>query len=726
MSTDAINFHLDFCYEGEEKPAIVNQKGSIAAGKCIVLCGSSGCGKSTLLRCMNHLVPGFYEGKLNGFCQMEGEPINEKTIGEVGEIAASVFQDPRSQFFTVNSSTEVAFGLENFGMTQEEIEKRVNQAFTLFGLEKLKDRSVFQLSSGERQLIAILSAWAMDARIFLLDEPTANLDFNAVEKLKDLLSQLKEQGKTIIISEHRLYYMRDIADEYWRIENGVIEEKIDAKMMKQYSEAQLRELGLRVVELKQIVPVVEKKKVHVDYMHKLEVKDLGFAYGRNGREILKDVSLKAQTGEVIGLIGNNGCGKTTFGKCITGLLKKSSGEILLNGVVLDKKLIVRKSMFVMQEAEFQFFTNSVMGELRYGRKPSKELDEQIELLLKEFDMWKCRNKHPFSLSGGQMQKLTLMMAYLSEKPIVVLDEPTAGLDSHSLEVCIGLIEKMRRNKIVLIITHDMELIAKVCSRCVKIENKSIQREFDLQRENQFYEVKKELEQENDGNEVIIKKEKSVVCDPRTNLMYLLATIVVVAVSDAALIGVMGIALLVLALSNKCYKSFFAGGSVLAAVYGLAIFWPNSVTLFVANFFPRFILIGIILPVIIGGEGAAHMLAALRKLRVPEKIIMVCSVIFRFFPVLKNDMKIMSQSMKTRGFFGRAIDKLKHIPAYFEVMIVPMVFRVIRIAESLSASAETRGIAMKRKRASYITLEMKLLDYGMLVLLGVIVAAGLVI
>lgn len=211
--TESVRFDLNFTYAEADSTALRNVSGCIEKGRCIVLCGESGCGKSTLLRCINRLVPDFYEGDFEGFCYINGRDTASMSIGEVGELAATVFQDPRSQFYTTNSSSEVAFALENYGFSHGEIERRVNDAFSEFGLEKLRDRNVFELSSGERQLVAILSAQALHGNILLLDEPTANLDAAAVWEFTRVLTELKRRGKTIIISEHRLYYLRDIADE---------------------------------------------------------------------------------------------------------------------------------------------------------------------------------------------------------------------------------------------------------------------------------------------------------------------------------------------------------------------------------------------------------------------------------------------------------------------------------------------------------------------------------
>ena len=173
-------------------------------------------------------------------------------IGEIGELVASVFQDPRSQFFTVNSSTEVAFGLENLGLPQETIRQRVEEAFRVFHLERLKDRNVYELSSGERQFISILSAWAMDTDIFLLDEHTANLDFVATQQLKEILLALKRQGKTLLLSEHRLYYLADIADEFWVMADGEIKGEYTATEAKAFSVEQRQTLSLRTLDLAEI------------------------------------------------------------------------------------------------------------------------------------------------------------------------------------------------------------------------------------------------------------------------------------------------------------------------------------------------------------------------------------------------------------------------------------------------------------------------------------------
>ena len=280
-----IDFEFEFQYAEEKQPTLQKVGGSIPAGRCVVLCGGSGCGKSTLLRCINGLIPQFYEGELKGFCRLNGQDTTGMSIGEIGELAASVFQDPRSQFFTVNSSNEVAFGLENHGLPQDEIRRRVDEAFRIFHLERLKDRNVYALSSGERQFISILSAWAMDPDIFLLDEPTANLDFAATQQLKEILLALKRQGKPLLLSEHRLYYLADIADEYWVMADGEIKGKYTAAEAKAFSAEQRQTLSLRTLDLAEIT-VPEKEPLPKTAPTALAVSDVRYTYSRKAGDIM--------------------------------------------------------------------------------------------------------------------------------------------------------------------------------------------------------------------------------------------------------------------------------------------------------------------------------------------------------------------------------------------------------------------------------------------------------
>lgn len=719
-----IDFEFEFQYSEESTPTLRKVSGNIPAGRCVVLCGGSGCGKSTLLRCINGLIPQFYEGELTGFCRLDGQDTADFSIGEIGELAASVFQDPRSQFFTVNSSNEVAFGLENHGLPQEKIRDRVDEAFRTFHLEHLKNRNVYELSSGERQLISILSAWAMDTDIFLLDEPTANLDFAATQQLKNILLKLKKQGKTLLLSEHRLYYLADIADEYWIMANGEIKHKYTAEKAKSLSPLQLHTLSLRTLDLEQIT-VSERPPQPENMPQALFVSDLRYEYGRKNRAILSDVNFSVCTHEIVGLVGANGCGKTTLGKLIAGLYHSTGGEISLFGKAQKPKQLQKQVLFIMQEAEFQFFTNSVLHELQYGHKITDEFEKKTETLLKSMDMWECRDRHPFSLSGGQMQRLTLMMAYLSDKPIIILDEPTAGQDADSLKRCAELIREMGKEKTVLIITHDLELIADACDRCIGLCDGHADTEFFIRSQQDLQAVRRYMECFH-PTKVSPPKQYKERFHPATKLLYWLVLTIVISTSDNHLVYAAYAALMLLTAADGRLITALFGSASFGALWAANVLLPDTLFSFILVLFPRIIAIGISMMTLIGRNEASRTLAALRNMHLPERFIMIVAVIFRFFPVLSGDMKLLRQSIRTRGAFVTLWQKLRALPSYIEILAVPMALRVIRIAETLSASAETRGIDLKRRKSNFLSLRFSAWDILFFVVLTVSVVVGLIL
>ena len=192
--------HASFQYEGQSQESLKDVKLIIKSGEFLVITGQSGCGKTTLTRCINNLIPRFFEGRLSGEVIVLGRSIKESDAGEAGKEIASIFQDPRSQFFTTNSSSEVAFACENYGIPHKEIVKRVNSAFQSLNMENLKDRDIFALSSGERQKVAFLAATTLNPQIYVLDEPSANLDIHTILQVREILSALKAAGHTIIVS----------------------------------------------------------------------------------------------------------------------------------------------------------------------------------------------------------------------------------------------------------------------------------------------------------------------------------------------------------------------------------------------------------------------------------------------------------------------------------------------------------------------------------------------
>lgn len=489
-----INFHLGFTYNERRRPSLVGVEGHIGAGKFVDLCGCSGCGKSTLLRCINHLIPEFYEGELTGFCRSNGNDLSDCSIGAVGKQIASVL---------------------------------------------------------------ILSAWALDTDVILVDEPTANLDQRAISRLRGMLSELKAEGKTIVVSEHRLYYLAGLADEYWYMDAGRMVKCYSSQEMLRLTEGELRDRGLRMPEERDIKlagihfdedPVKgERKEAKA---HHLTCENVGYRYRGAKKPTLKSVNLALKTGEVVALAG----------------------------------------------------------------------------------------------PGGQMQKLVLLLAYFSEKPVVVLDEPTAGLDGKSLRTCTQM------------------MIALFC------------------------------------------------CTTST-------------FADPSLVNGMFLSGMLLNLYERKYKSSIGYGVVYAALLFAYLAFPNVVTGLLINVIPRFLVIGEFVSALISNDGGSRTIAALRYMRMPERAIMIFSVIFRFVPVMEKDLSLMKQSIHTRGFFKTVREKLEGFPEYMEILLAPLILRVIRIAESLSASAETRGIALPGRRQSFTSLKVNRSDGALTVLIAALIGLG---
>lgn len=326
-----------------------------------------------------------------------------------------------------------------------------------------------------------------------------------------------------------------------------------------------------------------------------------------------------------------------------------------------------------------------------------------------------------------MQKLTLMLACLSSKPIIILDEPTAGLDAKSLKSCVALIQEMQKKKMILIITHDLELISQVCNRCICLSKGSIEQEFFLRDNASLNALMRHMNEHfllSDNQRMF--SQIPARCDPRTKLLLLFAAMVAASSTNLTFVFAIAAVTILLSFIERFYRSAFVQSGILILLVVLNGVFPSGIFSFFASFFPRFLVTWAGLETLIARNEAVKTLAAFRKFHIPEKLIMIFSVIFRFFPVISNDMKLMSQSIQTRGTFSRILEKIRFFPEYIEILIVPLSLRVIRIAETLSASAETRGIDLKCKRNSFVSLRFGIWDIVVLVLVVSAVITGLTI
>lgn len=422
--------NVTFQYANMDVPAVEKISLHIRKGECIVLTGHSGCGKTTLTRLINGLVPEYYTGDLYGDIYIDGKNTDDLYISDLSKIVGSVFQDSRSQFFTLDTTAEMAFSCENTGMEQEEIVSRVVNTAENMGIEYLLERSIFELSSGEKQMIAVGSVCAYSPQILVFDEPSANLDLEAVERLKKIMKGLKEKGYTIVISEHRLHYLVDICDKAIFMKDGKIER----------------------------------------IFRKEELKNLTFYYDKN-RKIFENLNAEAREGQIIGIIGHNGVGKSTFLELLCGLKKPCRGEIRLDNQITNAKKRQKRTYYVMQDSDCQLFTESVEKELFLGKVQEEALHRKGQAVLKQLGLSEYGKRHPASLSGGQKQRLCIAVSCMKESNVLCFDEPTSGLDYESMVKISSIFEGMAaEGKILMVVTHDYEFMMQCCTHVLYMEN----------------------------------------------------------------------------------------------------------------------------------------------------------------------------------------------------------------------------------------------------------------
>ena len=431
----------------------------VKKGECIVFTGPSGGGKSTLIRLINGLAPSHFQGTLTGSISINGEPVKNISSWRRGAVVGSVFQDPKSQFFSSELAGEIAFACENYGLPHDEIVERTNASIRAFNLESLQKRPLDLLSSGEKQRTAIASVYALKPPLYACDEPTANLDDEGALELAQTLTQLKVEGHTLIVAEHRLAWLAGIADRYVYVQNGRILWECGAKEMASMPEAERKKFGLRSA-VRLPMPKLSAPYGNSDPCIACEA----LSCKRKNNTIFADLSFKAWPGQVVAITGHNGAGKTTMAHILSGLQRESDGRILVGGKVRKPRSRSREIWYGSNDTSAQFFTNSITNELLLGTAPSNERLEQARSLLKQLGLYDFKDAHPATLSGGQKQRLSIACGILSGRRILILDEPTSGLDGKNMRMLAVLFkEQAAHGKTIILITHDRELIGECCS-----------------------------------------------------------------------------------------------------------------------------------------------------------------------------------------------------------------------------------------------------------------------
>ncbi|MDO4813484.1 MAG: ABC transporter ATP-binding protein [Gemella sp.] len=460
---------FSYKYTKSEELNINNLNLKIKKGETVLFTGPSGSGKTSILRLLNGLAPEFFEGGFKGELNVAHLKIGDR-LTDFSEIVGSVFQNPKNQFFHLDSTSELAFSMENKGYAPAIITKRIEDIADEFSAKHLLDRKILELSGGEKQKLAFMSSMMLDADIYILDEITSNLDLKSINFITDVIRRLKENGKTIIIAEHRIYYLKDLIDRMFIIVNGRLIHEFNQDDIQEFdgSQCQTRQLDLSKID------IINKKEKTQDNDY-LNLRD--FTYKVNDKQIV--INNTFSQGSIYSIVGENGCGKTTFANALSGFIK-STGDVTLNGKKLKKKDLLRNSFVVMQDVNYQLFTNSVEREIKLG---ASNLDD-FDILVDKLNLRHLLDKHPNMLSGGEKQRVAIASALMTGKKIIILDEPTSGLDYKNMnELAILLKDIAKKDVIILIITHDYEFLCSVADTVLHFNKNGINEIISVEKEN---------------------------------------------------------------------------------------------------------------------------------------------------------------------------------------------------------------------------------------------------
>jgi len=490
--------NLSFKYRIREELALKNISFEVQQGEMLLIAGASGCGKTTLARCINGLIPRSYKGELSGTVQLFGQDIADMTAIEIAQSVGTLLQDPERQIVGAFVNIEVAFGLENLGIPRNEMIERIDAILDHLGISHLRDRDTFNLSGGEKQKVALAGALVMEPTILLLDEPLASLDPVSSQEALQLFRRLADEGKTVIIVEHRVedvlslrpdrvLYMEEGELRYLGQPEGLIEH-VDYQQVKLPAPVimeRVRATGTKVSPIE--IPPAQEDNEPV-----LIFENVNFAYP-DGPFVLHDIDLTILRGDVIAVLGPNGAGKSTLVKHAIGLLKPKIGQILLLGKDTKKMSVAQNARsvgYVFQSPTQMLFASTVNKELAFGPENLEMPEDEIETSVREsiqiLNLIGLEEYSPLALSFGQQKRTGIAAILAMRSAILILDEPTAGQDysnyTQFMRAIVGGTENgenvLSRFAATLFITHDLDLAVTYANRVILVSEGRIAADGD--------------------------------------------------------------------------------------------------------------------------------------------------------------------------------------------------------------------------------------------------------
>ncbi len=509
--------NVSWRYSGTEERVLTDINITVNEGEIILLTGRNGAGKTTFCNLLNGLIPHFYSGELTGTVTVDGIDTKDSFVGYLATRVGLLFQDPASQLISGSVEDEVAFGLENIALPIEEIDKRTDSALNYVRLSDFKERPPFALSGGQQQAVALACIIALNPKIYVLDEPTSNLDPFGTIQIFNLLDKIStEQKRTFIVVEHKLEELIDTADKVIVLDEGKIVASGTPRQILGDKAELLNEMGLwppqmalLAYRLKTLgilnsnkVPMTlneginvfsemleqrgvskrargtEKEQSESKYQPRsgvplISVRNLRFTYP-TGAEALKGVDLDIFENEFVAILGQNGSGKTTLVKHFNGLLKPTEGDILVcnkNTRTTPTYELIDEVGYVFQNPDQQLFSKRVYEELAFGLKnfglSDTEIDARINEVASQMNIEDLLEERPYSLSKGDRQRVVISCILALDPRVIIVDEPTTGQDPQKRREIMNLMKELhQKGKTIVVITHDMSLAAEYAERCV--------------------------------------------------------------------------------------------------------------------------------------------------------------------------------------------------------------------------------------------------------------------
>lgn len=497
----AIEFDaLTFTYEDAPSPALSDINLKIKPGESVLVTGPSGSGKTTLVSCLIGLIPHFHEGQLEGEIRVLERNIRRMRIGVMASAVGLVFQDPESQLVTASVADEIAFGPENLGVSRQEIEERVTDAVNMARLDGYLNRDPINLSGGEQQATAIASIYAMHPEIYVMDEPTSNLDPLGTKQVLSLIIDIaKKRGKTLVVVEHKLEEVLPLVDRAVVLDEGrVVRDGTVTEVLRQgdipgiFTRPPIVQLSERLklegvpLTADEIFPTLESAlqlseaspppppSIDKQYGEPvIEVSDVWYAYGEDA-PALRGVDLQVRQGEFVAILGRNGSGKTTLVRHLIGLNQPDKGSVTVLGKPVSETPVMELAQrvgYCFQNPNHQMVSFYVKEELAFGMRARGYTEEHIEEASREaldfVGMSDYMDSEVLSLGKGLTQRLALASILTLEPEILIVDEPATGQDPHMTVEIFDLIKQLNdQGKTVLLITHKFGIAAEYAPRAV--------------------------------------------------------------------------------------------------------------------------------------------------------------------------------------------------------------------------------------------------------------------